>query len=305
MNGEFEPSPGCPRPRRGTNRRSITYAPPSSLSPSPPGPPGPERRRSSTPRPQTRLATVDAFRDSLGALNPPAPVNAPGGRRQIDRDAASGAVADPNPFPGAFFNGESAPRARGIEFRETGDTTGFLLSSDPADAGPGHPATPEFGFDSGFTPFSPKRLFAPIGGTTFDVLFFDPTDRTTPAGTTGLGMVFTDIEEEGSTVMHFFDIHDNPLGSIEIGVTGNAGLASAGLLRDAPDIFRVAITSGSLALLGNGQTGTGADSVVMDDFIFGEPTAIGVAPVPLPAAAWMRLAGVCSRVAFGRRRGMA
>lgn len=134
--------------------------------------------------------TVDAFRDALGELNPPAPVNAPGGRRQINWDAAPAAIADPNPFPGDFFNGPSAPRARGIEFRATGDTTGFLLSSDPADDGAGQPAAPEFGFDSGFTPFSPNRLFSPVGGTTFDVLFFDPADQTTPAGTTGLGVVF-------------------------------------------------------------------------------------------------------------------
>jgi hypothetical protein len=176
---------------------------------------------------------------------------------------AAAVAADPNPFPGDFFNGDSAPRARGIEFRETGYTTGFLLSSDPADDGAGQPADPEFGFDNGFTPFSANRLFSPIGGATFDVLFFDPSDQTTPAGKTGLGVVFTDVEQAGSTVMDFFDAQNTLLESIEVKVIGDAGLAFAGLPLDDPDIFRVAITSGSLPLLGNGRTGAGFDSVVM------------------------------------------
>lgn len=246
--------------------------------------------------------SVDAFRSALGGLNAPAPVNASGGRREINWDGVPGAFADPDPFPGDFFNAAAAPRARGLEVHATGDTTGFLVSSDPADSGAGRPAAPEFGFDSGFTPFSANRLFAPIGGTTFDVLFFDPADQVTRAGTSGFGVVFTDVEQAGSTVVDFFDINDRLLESIEVALTGNAGLAFAGLLLDEPEIFRVAITAGSLPLLGNGSTGSGVDSVVLDDFIYGEPTAPAIVATPLPAATWLLLGGLSSLAAFRRRR---
>lgn len=241
-------------------------------------------------------ATVDDFRNALGGLNANQPVNNAGGRRQIDWDAAPDAVSDPNPFPGDFFNADFNPRARGIEFRETGDTTGFLLSSTAAS---GQPV--EFGFDEAFDVFSPERLFSPVGGTTFDVLFFDPANTSDAATTTGLGVVFTDVDILGETTMSFFDIDGNLLIEQEV-LAQNEGLSFLGVLFDTAVVAKVSITAGNLPLLGNGLQGTGIDGVAMDDFIFGEPTPVAGADVPLPASVWLMGAALAGLGWTGRRK---
>ncbi|TWT77340.1 hypothetical protein Pla123a_20000 [Posidoniimonas polymericola] len=226
-------------------------------------------------------ATVDAFRADLGAPNAPEPVNHPGGRREVNWDAAPDSVSDPNPFPGDFFNAGSFPRARGIEFLPTGETTGFELSSTAAS---GEPV--EFGFDAGFTFFSAERLFTPIGGETFDVRFFDPANPGTPAFSTGLGVVFTDVESADSTTMTFYDAYDNVLLTRSVLEGDNAGLSFLGASFDEAIVARVSIVGGLDA----------SDSVVMDDFIFGEPQA-----VPEPSS----LAVLCLAAVggiMGRRR---
>lgn len=230
--------------------------------------------------------TVDAFRDALGPLNAPAPVNGdPNGRRQINWDAAPDAVSDPNAFPGDFFNADVAPRARGIEFAPVDDTTGFELSSTAAS---GEPV--EFGFDAGFTFFSAERLFTPIGGTAFDVLFFDPANPEVQAFTRGLGVVFTDVESATANSMSFFDADDNLLFTRNVLAGSNASLSFLGVIFDEAEVARVRIEAGI----------EGFDSVVMDDFIFGEP--VPAAPVPLPLPVAMLATGLAG-LGLLRRRG--
>lgn len=228
---------------------------------------------------------VDAFRNLLGGLNPNTPENFDGGRRQINWDAAPDAVSDPNPFPGDFFNADFSPRARGIEFKETGDTTGFLLSSTEASGQPTN-----FGFDL-FEPFSPERLFTPVGGNTFDVMFYDPANPEESALTTGLGVVFSDVDEAALSLMSFFDIDGNLLAE-ESPDEFNGGFSFLGISFDEPIVAKVSIRSGDLPILSNGEfgigvnpigSGVGSDGVVMDDFIFGEPAPIAAIPEPTSA----------------------
>jgi hypothetical protein len=221
---------------------------------------------------------VNEFRDELGDLNPFAPENFDDGRRQINWDAAPDAISDPNAFPPDFFNGDAAPRARGIEFEGNDDNgngaTGFQLSSTAAS---GEPV--EFGFAHALQTFSPERLFAPTGGTEFDVLFFDPFDQSTPALTDGFGAVFTNVTDNSNVYLSFFDAADNLLAQEYVEESDAGGLSFLGVSFDDNVLAKVTIYAGLFAI--DGPNTTSANVVAMDDFIFGEPT---VSAVPLPAS---------------------
>ncbi|MEM6440076.1 MAG: VPLPA-CTERM sorting domain-containing protein [Pseudomonadota bacterium] len=241
-------------------------------------------------------STVDAFRAALGDANPNEPVNFPDGRRQIDWDAAPDFISDPNPFPGDFFNFTASPRARGIEFSTPG--TGFLLSANP---GTGTP--PLFdGAGIGLGAFSTERIFTPVGSNIVDVDFFDPADTDAPALTRGLGVVFVDVELAGSASMEFFDAAGGSLGAFDVPDGDDGSFSFLGVDFGANVVGSVRIISGT-TVFGTPEFFDGpGDSVVMDDFIFGEPTPRS-AEIPLPAAAWMMLAGLGALGAVrGRRR---
>ncbi|MEM1344488.1 MAG: hypothetical protein AAGI34_07885 [Pseudomonadota bacterium] len=254
---------------------------------------------------------VDAFRAALGALNPFVPQNFSGGRRQINWDAAPDTISDPNPFPGDFFNFNADPRARGIEFRPSTNpdagqpediATGFQLSSTEDSGVP-----VRFGLDT-LNVFSEERLFAPTGGTIFDVVFFDPADQVTQAKTQGLGIVFTNVSDlsgltngtiPSDAAVSFFtegqNIATDQPSLIEFApASGPGGLSFLGVLFDEPQLIGATVLAGfnpiDTALTGDGV-------VALDDFIFGEPT-----PVPLPPAALLLLTALAGSGLVLRRR---
>jgi hypothetical protein len=247
---------------------------------------------------------VDKFRAALGGLNPNAPENFDGGRRQINWDAAPDAVSDPNAFPGDFFNFSSAPRARGIEFSPTkskptvpgtSSADGFQLSSTEAS---GEPI--RFGFGDYLNVFSPERLFAPTGGTVFDVTFFDPSDQETPAAVSGLGIVFANVFDASSAMISLFvegqDMGvDDPYYSASAEASAG-GLSFLGILFDEPVIIGAQVTAGFTSF---DQATYGANVVAMDDFIFGEPTA---SPVPVPASILLLGSALVGGGLMSRRR---
>lgn len=240
--------------------------------------------------------TVDTFRSALGGLNANAPVNAdPNGRRQINWDAAPDFISDPNPFPGDFFNGDAAPRARGIEFEATGRTTGFQLSATEAS---GEPVA--FGFEEHFKPFSPERMFTPVGGNTFKVNFFDPADQVGAALTRGLGVVFNDVELADTTTMTLYDAVGEVLAHESVLAGEKGGLSFLGFIFDEAVVASASITVGDAYFDGDTFVG-GLDAVVMDDFIFGEPVPANV--VPVPASLSLLMAGFAAMGVAARRRG--
>lgn len=242
--------------------------------------------------------TVDEFRTALGANNGNLPENGdPNGRRQINWDALPDAFSDPNFFPGDFFNGSTPGRARGIEFQETGDTTGFLVSSTEAS---GQPTA--FGFENFLPVFSEERLFAPVGGTTFDILFFDPADQITQATTRGMGIVFSGLDFDDTVQVDFLNLAGELLASLNPFGPDDADLSFLGAIFDTAEVAKVQIAGGNRFLIENGSFGGGiGDGFVMDDFIFGEPTPVNQVAVSEPNSLPLLFASFGVFIALRRR----
>src|SRR5439155_12569177 len=106
----------------------------------------------------------DAFRNDLGGGTVAGANGSFGGlRREINWDGVPDALAAPNNLPPAFFNVNSP---RGVVFATPG--TGFQVSANaafpPVQFGNLDPIYPTF-----FEPFSPQRLFTPLGSNVVDV----------------------------------------------------------------------------------------------------------------------------------------
>ena len=221
--------------------------------------------------------TVDDFRTVLGTLNPNVAGSFGSGRREINWDAVPDALSAPNNLPANFFNVNSP---RGALFSTPG--TGFQVSANFGVA-PIEFDTINASYSAIFQTFSPQRLFTALSTTVMDVSFVVPGSNT-PAFTSGFGAVFTDVDVANTTSIQFFDTQNNSLGTFFAPVANN-GLSFLGVFFNAGEqIGHVRITSGNAAL-GAGVTDgvLGTDLVVMDDFLYGEPSAAAAA-VPEPSS---------------------
>ncbi len=216
--------------------------------------------------------SVEAFRAALGDLNAPAPFNNLDGRRQINWDAAPDAVSAPNPFAGDFFNFTSFPRARGIAFTTSG--TGFQLSATAASGEGERFANLNASYADEFGTFSAERLFTPLGATATTANFYNPANNTQRAYTDGFGAVFTDVDLSDITSIAYYDDSGNLLYRLPIdaGSTASGSLSFAGAKFPTECVYSVELISGNTAVGAADNPGEGVDVVVMDDFIFGEPT---------------------------------
>lgn len=220
-----------------------------------------------------------------------------GARREINWDGVPAPFAAPFGLPVNFFNVNSP---RGVVFATPG--TGFEVSGASGDAGAGQPAAANFGnidftYTSTFAPFTAQRLFTPIGSNILDVQFFLP--GTTTAATVGaFGSIFSDVDLSNTTSLQFFDGSNISLGTFFVPAPGgNQRFSFLGVVFNAGErIGRVRITNGNAALGAGVLDGT-ADVVVMDDFIYAEPTAA----VPEPGTWLSALAGMAA-LAMGQRR---
>ena len=197
--------------------------------------------------------TITEFRDALGAL------------RVIKWDGVPGTLLNVDTFPGNFFN---TTAKLGALF--TTDGTGFRNSNqDFQDVNPD--------YADEFNAFSPFVTFMPVGSATLTTTFRVPgTD--TPAATRGFGIVFSDVEREGSASIKLFDAEGRSLGQYHAPVSStSAGFSFVGVVFASPIVAEVRITAGQRALGADVQDltdGGNMDLVVTDDFLFGEPQAL-------------------------------
>ena len=234
---------------------------------------------------------VDDFRAAIGGGTTAGANGSFGGeRREINWDGVPDARADPNLLPADFFNTTSP---RGVEFATPG--TGFLVSADTGGATP-----ILFGFSNDFQTFSAQRLFTAVNSNTTDVLFYEPGTNTS-ATTSAFGLIFVDVEVAELTKLEFFDNNGTLIYSHYALVGGNQGLSFLGATVTGGSISRVRITAGMNTIVANGVLGNAIDDiVVMDDFIYAEPTA-AVTTVPEPGTMALLGAGLALMTAARRR----
>ena len=221
--------------------------------------------------------TVDAFLALLGNNNKVGGTFKTG-HREINWDGVPDSVAAPNLMPANFFNANSP---RGALFLTPG--SGFQISAKT-----GNPTnTPvEFGNIEGglvhqFQTFSPQRLFTALDSAVTEVLFFQPNANTTPATVSAFGSVFTGVSHAGPTHIEYYDANGALLHSQVVPPSTHQGLSFAGTFFDQGEqVFMVRITSGNVeldtavGLIPNPRGDEPADTVVMDDFFYGEPQAL-------------------------------
>jgi hypothetical protein len=216
---------------------------------------------------------VNAFRNVLGANNGNALGSQSVGRREISWDGG-GDAANATRFVSPMITFNSANTTRGVVFTTV---SGFEISGQP---------TPKFGeidisYPGIFTTFSPPGLFTPLGSTITDVHFFIP-GTTTPALVNAFGAVFADVDLPQSASLEYFDAAGTSLGRALVPPASN-GLSFVGLVFEDRRVRRVRLTSGNTTLAATITDGAQVDVVVMDDFIYGEPSIYRTPPPPDPS----------------------
>jgi hypothetical protein len=206
-----------------------------------------------------------AFRAQLGDPANTIAGDQGAGRREINWDAVPAILTNTSNFPRDQFN-RVVPRGQvfsteGVGFRVS-DNNLFDLNQAYANE---------------FKAFSPTKIFIAVGSPIIRV-DFQVAGSTTPALVNGFGVVFSDVDVQGSTSLAFFDAQGRLLKKVNAPVRSDAdGHSFVGVTFSKAVVARVRITAGAAGITGANQdisAGGDADLVATDDFIAGEPHAI-------------------------------
>ena len=205
-------------------------------------------------------AALTDFRATLGE-----PANGggsgpqPAGRREIRWDGVPADQTNTDTFPVDFF--------RNAGLLSSTDGLGLRVSdNDFGDIDPSYAAE--------FESFSKARTFMSIGSARMTVEFRVPgTDQV--ALSSGFGIVFSDVDREGSASITLYAADGDNLGRyVAPARADSAGHTFIGVAYDRPIVARVEVISGEAPLAGGRNdlsAGGTQDLVVTDDFIYGEP----------------------------------
>lgn len=211
-------------------------------------------------------AKLTDFRNKLGATLNTTP-GAVGGRREINWDGVPANISNTNNFPFDFFNNTDSAgpngRKRGLVYANTG--TAFRVdSSDFSDIDPSYATE--------FDAFSPKKTFAYIG-TNITEVFFKIPGTNTDATVKGFGVIFSDVDDENSTSLEFFN-GSKSLGIFKAPAKSGNGFSFLGVYFPDEKVTKVKITAGN-GVMGAGvkdvSAGGNKDLVVLDDLLYDEP----------------------------------
>lgn len=205
---------------------------------------------------------IEEFRQVLGSLN-----TTPGattGRREINWDGVPDSLLNKK-LPDRFFNqvGANAPASlqRGLLYN--GD--GFQVSNIQFSHVNSEAAT-------GFQSFSGGKTFANINESLWPVQF-EVAGQTTPATVSAFGIVFSDVDKEGTVILTFFE--DNKIiGEFEVPAkSGEGNFSFLGVKFLNRKITSVFVKHEGKLINGEKDVSQGGtkDLIVMDDFIYSEP----------------------------------
>jgi hypothetical protein len=189
------------------------------------------------------------------------------GRREVNWEGVTPAINNSDAFPFDFFNATdpliAAGRKRGLLYVNDG-TTFRVDSSDFAGIDASYAAQ--------FNAFSGKRTFSGANSNVTQVTF-QIAGQTTPAVIKGFGVVFSDVDDAGSTTLEFFS-GTKSLGVFTAPVAGGTSFSFLGVFFPNQTVTRVKITAGNAKLAAGVKDisdGGIKDLVVMDDFFYNEP----------------------------------
>ena len=206
--------------------------------------------------------SVAQFRSLLGdPLNGATPASQAAGRREINWDGVPAGFTDNDALPGDFFNTRSP---RGAVFT----APAFRVSDKNL-------AEVDASYAGQFSAFSPAKTFAVDGSAVMEVEFQVP-GATTPAAVRGFGVVFVDVDRQGTATLEFF----GPAGSLgrfeAPAQSAGSPFSFLGVVFQDTVVTRVRIVSGTAALAAGVKDvsdGGREDLVAMDDFLYSEPQA--------------------------------
>jgi hypothetical protein len=210
---------------------------------------------------------LNKFRELLGEPLNTTPDQTTG-RREVNWDGVPAALTNNNAFPFDFFNNTDPAGPNG---RKRGLITSSPTNSLRVDSTDFKEI--DASYADQFEAFSLKRLFISVGTNITDVTFKVP-GTTTDATVKGFGVVFSDVDNDYSTSMQFFEGTKN-LGTYKVPeATGKSSFSFLGVYFPNNKITKVRITSGTHALESGRQDNSSTDLVVMDDFLYSEPKAL-------------------------------
>lgn len=208
---------------------------------------------------------VDAFKNMLGQLN--TTPDAVGGHREINWEGVPDNLLDKQ-LPDNFFN-ETGPNA--VAARQRGITYAggnFMVSSSGF-------AAVNSAASSQFTAFSGTKTFANTTAPKWQISF-QKAGTTASAFVQAFGLVFSDVDEDTSTSIEFFD-GSKSLGKFFVPAHNAASNFSfVGVsVKNNERITKVTVTHDGFLTEGTTDVSNGgtSDLIVFDDFIYSEPVA--------------------------------
>lgn len=208
---------------------------------------------------------VDAFKAMLGTLN--ATPNVSGGHREINWDGVPDSMLN-KPLPEDFFNQTASNAVAASQRGLTYSPGSFVVSNNSFEAVNSQAA-------SEFSSFSGGNTFANISVAKWDVKFQKAGTKQS-ASVDAFGAVFTDVDEDSSTAIEFFE-NDKSLGKFFVpphDISSNFSFLGVRFTH-GERITKVTVTHDGFLTERTPDVSQGGakDLIVLDDFIYSEPVA--------------------------------